>query len=1700
MTALARPAVSKRDWWSSLNHGGLLIAPARLDEFFGEPLDPLPWKLEERLRRDTTRVKEDEKHISALLDTVFSDILGLGVMAKESSIDKRWSHKLLTGESYRPNRLWLGSFGDVFPIFVIRARGESTPRLGIGRGRREVSKVIEWLRLADQKVGLLTNGRQFRLIHAGADYDAWCEWDTDLWFEEGKPGLQVEALRQLLRLEALKAPAKGEHSKLVEAILASRRGQAQLSAALGERVRQAVETLIRASAQVIDPLLQGEKPRAAPADLYIAATRMVMRLVVVLFAEARELLPRGNPLYHGSYGLQGLREELDRAAGGRAERLRTRSSAWPRLLGLFRLVAEGSGHEELPIPAYGGGLFEAGKADSNDAVSRALAALESANNIITDDIVRTVLEYLTRSPVKMRQGRGSTLVMQPVDFSDLSSEYIGILYEGLLDFELRRVPDGDTFVFLNIGDEPALPMSRLETMDERALKSLFEKLKAKPSADDGEGDEEEAEDEDNEEEESRDEESSSDIDTEAASVESDAHLEAKQRVSKWAKKAVIAAGLVKTRRGREPEAVEVESAQKQLVRRLLASGEWFLVRWGGTRKGAGTFYTRPQLAGPTARRTLQPLAYDVVREEKTERTGLMEAVEWAPKKPEQILALKVCDPAMGSGSFLVSALRFLSQALLESLFHHGRLEPKGDDRTICRLADGVVAGHPKEELLPLPKSHPEFHDQLRARLKRHVVEACIYGVDFDPVAVELARLAMWIETMDRNLPFEFLDHKLKLGNALVGCWFDRFQDYPLAAWEREGGDKAHNQFVHHYHEQISTRGKSKGKTEKKGDKWTHAIAQVADKTIYPELVKQIDSQVQPSFSFGQEKSSAAAVHDEARKAVEQMRRLAVHEVERRAELYTTRVRDNEALKQVRRQFDAWCAVWFWPGDLIGDVPRPTTLHALPENVATLVDEVASEHRFFHWEIEFPDVFTREGSGFDAIVGNPPWDVQKPNSNEFFSNHDPLFRTYSKQEKLERQVELFQASPDIEFDWIAYQAKFKALSNWVKHAGHPFGDPADAEDKKGLSSVRGTKSAQLHASWRRLRKVRKSYADHMHPYVHQGSADVNTYKLFIELAHAILRDQGNLGFIAPASFYGDAGSEQLRRLLTETSSISLLYAFQNEKRVFAGIHHAFKMCCLFATKKAPSGGLLTLFRLGIAGSPNADDVEADLSRPIDAIRLSTEQAVRLSPDSRTIVEIRSDRDLGVVDHIFNFSSLLKTGLTSSAIEYARELDMTNDSKLFPPRPSWEEDGFVADIYGHWLKGKWQSLPPSTSRLPHGTVLSQDRKQVIQVEDIEGVALPLIEGRSVGQFDFQRKGWVSGKGRRAVWREIPWEQKHFEPQFLINARDYLDACPGGRNWKVAFMDVAASNVARTAIATPLNGLPCGNPAPTLTPDTRSLRDVLTLSAIMNSFVYDFFARQRCTGLHLNWFVIAETPLPNKLTPRVRSTIEFLTGRLALPSERFASAWLEFADAMPDLRSKPWQIHFALAKAERVRLRAILDALVAHTYGLSIDDFRHILADTDHTTGYLSDRDSASSIDSKRFWLVDRERPPEQRHTVLAIIAYEELCKLGVDAFLALNNGDGWMLPTELCLADHGLGHDTMASKQPQSVAGALGPRFLPSQHSLEANVSWEDCARHAEVVSVIHPMESVIAPPQAAAPARLAQQELFDSPSKLRQKQA
>src|SRR5690606_8133146 len=293
-------------------------------------------------------------------------------------------------------------------------------------------------------------------------------------------------------------------------------------------------------------------------DVCSSDLRVVMRMVVVLFAESRELLPRDNTLYHGSYGLAGLLEELEKVDARGGARLRRSWSAWPRVLSLFRLVFEGSHHPALPIPRYGGELFAPGRDGAPDGLTRAVAVFETAcfeREIMSDHDVHRMLERITRTKIKVRQGRSSTWVAAPVDFSDLSSEYIGIHYEGLLDFELKVAPPGDPIIFLAVGNQPALPLSRLEEMDDKALANLFDKMKDTSGDDEAEAVEAEAVEEEEDEEavdaaEDSEEEEEADGDVEEEDEDVDERHETRTRAEEWARRAVEVGKLVTKPRGK----------------------------------------------------------------------------------------------------------------------------------------------------------------------------------------------------------------------------------------------------------------------------------------------------------------------------------------------------------------------------------------------------------------------------------------------------------------------------------------------------------------------------------------------------------------------------------------------------------------------------------------------------------------------------------------------------------------------------------------------------------------------------------------------------------------------------------------------------------------------------------------------------------------------------------------------------------------------------------------------------------------------------------------------------------------------------------------------------------------------------------------------------------------------------------------------
>ena len=323
-----------------------------------------------------------------------------GTWYRGSRVGPEWGRPALTGETIKPRMLWITTGDSRLPVFL-----EKEASVGARRWVKACSRVLQWLRKGDESLALLTNGRRWRLIYAGLDFDAWCEWDAALWFEEGELSPQVEALRTLIQPALWRRTGTDKVTPLLDAVQRSRKGQAELSKVLGERVREAVEGLIDGHGEAF----KAQCSDVSSVDIYRAAVRVVMRLVVTLFAESRGLLPTDNALYHGAYGLKGLLEDLETASARGKGRLKASISAWPRLLALFRLIHQGSHHPELPVPAYGGELFAPGDPASRDGMSRALSVLEGAcfqqeYPALNDAALLEILHLLTRTRIKLRQG------------------------------------------------------------------------------------------------------------------------------------------------------------------------------------------------------------------------------------------------------------------------------------------------------------------------------------------------------------------------------------------------------------------------------------------------------------------------------------------------------------------------------------------------------------------------------------------------------------------------------------------------------------------------------------------------------------------------------------------------------------------------------------------------------------------------------------------------------------------------------------------------------------------------------------------------------------------------------------------------------------------------------------------------------------------------------------------------------------------------------------------------------------------------------------------------------------------------------------------------------------------------------------------------------------------------------------------------
>ncbi|HTM24150.1 MAG TPA: N-6 DNA methylase [Vicinamibacterales bacterium] len=310
----------------------------------------------------------------------------------------------------------------------------------------------------------------------------------------------------------------------------------------------------------------------------------------------------------------------------------------------------------------------------------------------------------------------------------------------------------------------------------------------------------------------------------------------------------------------------------------------------GKRKSTGTFYTPRSITEFLVRRTLAPLVLG--------------------RTPAAILSLRVLDPAMGSGAFLVAACRYLADAYEESL-----------------ILDGTVT---RADIAPAD----------RASFRRAVAQRCLYGVDRNPIAVQLARLSLWLCTLAADRPLTFLDHHLRCGNSLAGAGTADLARQPPGSGRRR----------------------------------PHAALPLFE---LPDLPDLLASTVVTRLEIARQSDDTAAI---------------VHGKERAIEgLHGARA----PLAPWRALADAWCAAWFWPAGTprldartwpaFSDSIRGAD-HGLPRGLAdqwrAAAAAVAARERFFHWEFEFPEAFFDErgtpadSPGFDAVLGNPPWTAAK----------------------------------------------------------------------------------------------------------------------------------------------------------------------------------------------------------------------------------------------------------------------------------------------------------------------------------------------------------------------------------------------------------------------------------------------------------------------------------------------------------------------------------------------------------------------------------------------------------------------------------------------------------------------------------------------------------------------------------------------------
>jgi hypothetical protein len=563
-----------------------------------------------------------------------------------------------------------------------------------GWAATSIDRTEAMLRGADVEIGIVTDGRWWALVCARQNsMVASGIVDAQTWVEE--PLTRNAFLTVIARQYIIGGDPKERLPKLFEESVAAAE---EITEALGAQVRRAVELLIQAFGETAadhrrrglrDPLPDD------PHETYSAAVTVMMRVVFLLFAEERGLLPQSQ-LFQQGYGISSELDALEqrRLVDGE-ESLDSTYLTWHRLLATSQALYRGASFENMRMPAYGGSLF--------DPARYGFLSASNVNGTLALPVSDRVMLHVLRS-VQVAQLKGGDA--RRISFRDIDVEQIGYIYEGLLGYSCIQVT-GAVQVGLvgGTGAEPEIPLMVLERLaddhptpaalaaaiitwvkaDQSAANppsanALAKLLATTPSAD-------------------------ADRQLRAVTADDDA---LRVRLRRWS--TIIRRDL------RDRPTVVLDGG--------------LLVTETPSRRNAGAHYTPKSLAEEIVQHALEPLCYSPGPHQTADRDA------WRLRSSDEILALKVADIAAGSGAFLVAAARYLAARLVEAW--------TTEDPSNAHRSD------------------------LRQHAVREVVARCLYGADINAMAVEMCKLSLWLVSLDRDLPFSFVDDKILHGNSLLG--------------------------------------------------------------------------------------------------------------------------------------------------------------------------------------------------------------------------------------------------------------------------------------------------------------------------------------------------------------------------------------------------------------------------------------------------------------------------------------------------------------------------------------------------------------------------------------------------------------------------------------------------------------------------------------------------------------------------------------------------------------------------------------------------------------------------------------------------------------------------------------------------------------------------------------------------------------------